>query len=196
MARTYATVSVTRGSDPDWRKLTFAEQGFYDFLLSHPKLSLCGVLDVKPTIWTKAAADADMDHLMQLMVDLEAARYIRWDRDTDEVGIRTFVRHDGVLKNRNLGKGMWSAWSIVESEELRFWLVDNFPETAFEQRFEPPISALRNHRRNHSSNQSSDQGSNYLIPTTTHLDPASAGDDERFEHLEDGSVKPLRAVTP
>lgn len=195
MARTYAQVSVNRWNDPDWQALTFAQQGFYDFLLAHPKLSLCGVLDVKLTVWERAAADADKGHLTELLESLEGAEFIRWDRGTDEVAIRTFVRHDGVLKNRNLGKGMWSAWSTVESDDLRGFLVDNFPEAAFEERFEPPSLALRNHRRNQSSNHSSDQSSNYRIPPTPHLNPASDSGSERFEQMPDGTVRPLRAAT-
>lgn len=173
MARTYASINVTRGMDPGWRALTWAQQGVYDFLLAHPKLSLCGVLDVKLNTWAKGAADGST--VTQHLEALEAHDLIRWDRDTDELAIRTFVRHDGVLKNRNLAKGMWSAWSSIESDDLRRFLVDNFPEEAFEQRFDPPILAVRNRSRNHSSEPQSATVDGTTSPVShLHLLPASA----------------------
>jgi len=173
MARTYASISVTRSMDPGWRALTWAQQGVYDYLLSHPKLSLCGVLDVKVNSWAKAAVDGPT--VTQHVEALEAHDLLRWDHDTDELAIRTFVRHDGVLKNRNLAKGMWSAWTSVESENLRLYLVDNFPEEAFEERFDPPILAVRNRSRNHSSELESGTVDGTSVPVShLHLLPASA----------------------
>jgi hypothetical protein len=152
MARTYARVSVDRHHDLDWQALTFAEQGCYDFLLTHPKLSLCGALDVKVNVWqAKAAGDAP-ELLVPLLESLEAKRFVRWDRSTDELVIRTFVKNDKVLQNQNSGRGMWSSWRTIESEELRFFLVDNFPETAFEQRFNPPFPDPRIDRSDDRSN--------------------------------------------
>ena len=152
MARTYARIDVHRGQDDDWRALTLEEQAVYDFLVTHPKLSICGALDVKMSVWVRQARDLTTERLEQLLAALENAKYILWDRDTDELAIRTFVTHDKVLQNKNLGRGMWSAWATIESEELRFFLVDNFPETAWEPRFQPPISDPRNHRSNDGSN--------------------------------------------
>lgn len=156
MARTYARIDVKRGADDDWRALTLEQKAVYDFLLTHPKLSLCGSLDVKMSVWCRYAPDLDSDRLSGLLGDLEQAGFVAWDRDTDEVVIRTFVRHDGVLQNRNLGRGMWAAWQSVESETLQDFLVDNLPESAFEPRFEPPFLAVEKRLKNGGSNYRSE----------------------------------------
>jgi len=175
MARTYARIDVNRGADPDWRELSWAEQGVYDYLLSHPKLSLCGVLDVKLHVWRRGSRDEQVNDLLDA---LEEREYISWDRDTDELAIRTFVRHDGVLANRNLARGMWSAWRSIESRELRVWLVDNFPEPAFEERFLPPESALEIRCRNRGSEPGFVTVDGTSIPQPQpQLQPASAGDE-------------------
>lgn len=189
MARTYASISVTRCMDPGWRALTWAQQGVYDYLLAHPKLSLCGVLDVKVNSWGKAAADGPT--VTQHVEALEAHNLVRWDRDTDELAIRTFVRHDGVLKNRNLAKGMWSAWTSVESENLRLFLVDNFPVEAFEDRFEPPLMALQNRSRNHSSEPQSGTVDGTTSPAShLHLLPASAASSDSGRPVDEGVFLP------
>lgn len=148
MARSFARIDVRRSLDPDWRALTTTQQAVYDFLLTSPKLTLCGSLDVKLGSWASLASDLDTASLVGVLDALEELGYIGWDRDTDELAIRTFVRHDGVLQNRNMGKGMWSSLLAVESEELRSWVVDNLPEQAWEPRFEPPFPQPRNRRPN------------------------------------------------
>lgn len=165
MARTYGRIDVNRSIDDDWRALSFAEQGCYDFLLAHPKLSPCGVVDVKLVVWKRAARDGDT--VVELLEALEERDYIRWDRETDELAIRTFVTHDKVLQNQNLGKGMWNSWAHVESEELRSYIVENLPDKAWEARFEPPFPSRENYRSNGGSNAGRDEGSDHLIQTST-----------------------------
>lgn len=181
MARTYARIDVKRPLDPDWRALTCRQQAVYDFLLSNPKLSLCGALDVKLGSWSGMSADMDATALVDTLSDLEASGYIGWDRTTDEVVLRTFVRHDGVLQNQNLGKGMWSAWHTLESPALRQFVVDNLPEKAWEPRFDPPDSAVKNHRSNHRCEGRIEAPD---LQPQPQLDPSSAErSTDRFEHV-------------
>lgn len=185
MARSYARIDVHRFRDDDWRDLPLAHKAVFDMLLAHPKLSLCGALDIKLGSLTQYAPDLDNDALTALLVALEEAGYVMWDRDTDELVIRTFVRHDGVLQNQNLAKGMWSAWQALESDRLRQFVVDNLPELAFEPRFKPPDSALRNHRSNHRSQRQSEPAIEPPHPYPhPHLQPSSADrSNDRFEHV-------------
>ena len=177
MARSYGRIDVQRFHDTDWRALPLAEKAVFDMMLTHPKLSLCGALDLKYGSLCGYAPDLDVDALSGHLEALEAARFIAVDWDTDEAVIRTFVRHDGVLQNQNLGKGMWSAWIAVESPHLRKVVLDNLPEQAFEEKFRPPELALRDRGSNGSSDGSSnggrDEGSNYHNHNHT-LQPASA----------------------
>lgn len=187
MARTYARIDVQRFHDGDWRALTLAQKAVFDMMLTHPKLSLCGALDLKYGSLCGYSTDLDVDTLSGHLEALEAARFVAVDWATDEAVIRTFVRHDGVLQNQNLAKGMWSAWVAVESPALRRVVLDNLPELAFEERFRPPELALRDRSSNGSSDAGSnagrDAGSNYHNHNHT-LQPASADRSiDRFEHV-------------
>lgn len=187
MARSYARIDVQRFHDTDWRALTLPQKAVFDMMLTHPKLSLCGALDLKYGSLCGYSVDLNVDTLSGLLEALEADRFIAVDWDTDEAVIRTFVRHDGVLQNQNLGRGMWSAWVAVESAKLREFVLDNLPELAFEERFKPPELALRNRRPNGSSDQRSDAGRNSGSNLHNHnhnLQPASAERSiERFQHV-------------
>lgn len=187
MARSYARIDVQRFHDDDWRALTLPQKAVFDMMLTHPKLSLCGALDLKYGSLVKYAPELNVDALSGILDALMEARYIAVDWDTDEAVIRTFVRHDGVLQNQNLGRGMWSAWVAVESDELRRFVLENLPDQAFEERFKPPDLALKNRCRNGGSNGSSDAGSNGGSNYHNHnhiLQPASADRSiDRFEHV-------------
>lgn len=156
MARSFARISVMRCMEEDWRALTLEQQAVYDLLLSHPKLRLCGAIDVKLSVWARMAAGLTVARLGELLDELEEAGWVAWDRDCDELLLTRFVDEDKVLQNVNLAKGMWNAWETLESQELQILLVENLPDLAFEERFEPPESALRNHRSNHRSQRQSE----------------------------------------
>ncbi len=198
MARTYARIDVKRSNDDDWRRLTLPQKAVYDFLLTHPKLSTCGALDVKLAVWCRYSPELNHDTLTALLCDLEAGGYIAWDRDTDELVIRTFVRHDGVLQNRNLGRGMWAAWESIESETLRSFLVDNLPTEAWEPRFQPPFPAVQKRRQNHRSERQSEPPSEPPHPhPQPPLHPASGDRSlERFEHVAVDNAGPTVRLAP
>lgn len=183
MARSYARIDVQRFHDEDWRALTLPQKAVFDMMLTHPKLTLCGALDLKYGSLAGYSPDLDVDALSGILAALVDARFIAVDWDTDEAVIRTFVRHDGVLQNQNLGRGMWSAWVAVESPELRQFVLDNLPDQAWDEKFRPPEIALKNAGSNAGSNGSRDGGSNYHNHNHN-LHPASADRSiDRFEHV-------------
>ena len=138
MARNYARISTDIWTgDNDWRKLSIRDQWLYKLLTTQKKLSLAGSLDIRLKAWSRYSSDVNEDGLLESLESLVEHRFIDVDWDTDELAIRTFVEHDDVLKNRNLGKGMWAAWEAIESEKLQRFLVENFPDEAWEERFGP-----------------------------------------------------------
>ncbi len=140
MPRSYASLTTATAEDADWCALPVELQWAYTLLLRLPKLSLAGCVDVKLRPWAKLASDIDETRLEDLFERLEQLRYIRWDRDTEELAIRTFVRNDRVLQNRNSGRGMWSAWASMESEELRLFVAANMPAEAFDEQYRPRLA--------------------------------------------------------
>ena len=136
MARWYARIRTEIGRDDDFRSLSPTAQWVYLRLLCEQKLTLVGSLDIKRSAWRRwASTSFDLDGALD---ELKSARFIALDDDTEELAIRTFVTHDDVLKNRNLGRGMWSAWRAIESSELREFVLENLPDEAWEPRFDPP----------------------------------------------------------
>ena len=131
MARTQAKIITTIWSDPDWTGLTGNAQRVYLLLLSQPKLTIAGCLDVMPARWANLAADDTPEAIATALDELARARYIVVDGD--ELIIRTFVAHDlgtGAV-NSNLVKGLWSAWAAIMSPLLRKVIVDEMPDKVF-----------------------------------------------------------------
>lgn len=148
MARTQAKIIAAIWTDPEWVALTANAQRTYFLLLSQPKLTLAGCLDWVPQRWGRLSADQDHQALLDGLAELIEATYIV--AHDDELVIRTFVEHDfgsAEKVNRNLVKGMWSAWAAISSPVLQKVVVDNLPkhllsdapERALERASEPPL---------------------------------------------------------
>lgn len=133
MPLAHAVVSTSVWADEAWVALTGAAQRFYWLLLSQQKLSLIGTIDYLPSRWARMAADTSLDSIEAAVDELEASRFIVVDHDTDELLIRTFVRHDieKVQRNQNLLRGLWNAWAKIESRQLRLESLRNIPASVW-----------------------------------------------------------------
>lgn len=142
MARSHARIYASIWSDSDWRALSQNAQHCYMMLLSQPKLSLCGSLDVMEARWANGTRDMTVERLREGLAELEQGRFVVVDED--ELVIRRFITHDLSTMNRNMIKGMWSAWGVVTSDVLRKVIVDNMPKDTFEREgVEVPELAVR-----------------------------------------------------
>ena len=119
MARNYAQIRVSIWQDDDFRALPVEAQHLYFLLLTSPTLNLAGVTDWRPgrlaslaSGWTVAALRASAQRLAE-------RRYILTDEATEEVLVRTLVKHDGVLRNPKTAIGMVSAWTGTYSQDIR-----------------------------------------------------------------------------
>lgn len=129
MARSHALIHVTIWSDDDWRNLSHTAQWLYEALLSQPDLlNLCGVLTLHPRRWSALAADVDQDVVNAALTELEHNRFVVVDRDTDELLIRTFMRHDQVLLKPNIAKAAARAFGAIHSRTIRQAILDALPE--------------------------------------------------------------------
>lgn len=123
MARDHARVSLEIWGDDDWRDLSPAAQHLYLLILTHPDLSFAGVADWRPgrlralaSGWTREAFD-------NAAQELARGLYIVVDEDTEEVMIRSFVKHDGLMKQRNMAVAMAKAYAAIASQALRGVLI-------------------------------------------------------------------------
>jgi hypothetical protein len=161
MARDHARIHVVIWQDEEFVQLAAAEQRTYLLLLSQPKLSLCGSLDYTPGRWAKLATDVTTSQMAASVYRLVDARYLLVDEVSEELLIRSFVRHDGVCDSPNMVQAMWKAWVGMFSEHLRRAVVQELPARAFSTGFgsekmayEPPGEALEMRREQGSTNPS------------------------------------------
>lgn len=120
MAREYAKIRTDIWSDEDWRCVSASEKLLYFVLLTHSTLSYVGVADWRPNrlapLVDESWSEAEVRRVAEL---LEERHLIVTDDDTEEVLVRSFIKHDGVMKQPRLAVSMASAFAGVASQFLR-----------------------------------------------------------------------------
>lgn len=118
MSREYARIKVAIWTDLDFRDLTAAAQHLYFMLLTSPSLSLAGVADWRPRRIAAMCSGWTVQDVEAAASELEAARYVLVDEDTEEVLVRSFVRHDRVLLKPNVAASMVKDAGRIASRRL------------------------------------------------------------------------------
>lgn len=204
MARSHAKVLVQVWRDRDWTDLSQSAQWLYVLLLSQPKLTLVGTLEVTTGRWAHLAAGLSREAIEDALSELRAASKVIVDDYTDELLIRTFTTHD-IDPNRvnvNLAKGLWGQWSCIASDHLRTQAVVLIPDATW-LKLEPhaPSDAVEIRRsarlEPHESPRSQPQPvvrfeppPSSLLPTETSLPPGAPSADSQ---AVDKPLHPLAA---
>jgi hypothetical protein len=149
MARQHAKLLAAIWSDPEFVAMPVDAQRLYMLLLSQPKLSIVGCIDFMPARWARLAPDTTAVDIERSAWVLHEHHFVVIDPVTEELVIRTLVKHDGVraTANSNLLKGFWSAWATVESQALRQVVTDQVPDEVWEAKKWPPPDAALDMRR-------------------------------------------------
>jgi len=119
MAREYAAVKVAIWQDDDFRDLAPAAQHLYFVLMTSAELSFCGVMDWRPKRLAPRAKGWTEDGVKTVAGELSAARLIVVDEQTEEVLVRSFLRHDGVMKHNKTCISAMMAFSEIASNTIR-----------------------------------------------------------------------------
>ena len=117
--RNYAQLNIAIWNDDDFRALTPQAQHLYFLLLSHPTLSYCGVGDWRPKRLASMATGWTSADVQRAGAELIDRLFIVVDEETEEFLVRTFVKNDPLMRQRNLGVSMARAFSLVASEGIR-----------------------------------------------------------------------------
>jgi hypothetical protein len=128
MARNHARILTSIWSDPDFTTLARDEQRIYILALSQPNLNLCGIVPYTARRWARLAPDTTPKAVSTSVNRLVAANYLLLDAHTEEVLVRTFVRHDGVLRSPNLIVAMSRDYGAIQSATLRQAFMEGLPE--------------------------------------------------------------------
>ena len=124
MARDHARIRLDIWADEDWRDLPSLPQWLYLHLLSSPSLSFCGVTDWRPARIAALALDLQASDVEYAASWLEDGRFILADRETEEVLVRSFIKHDGLVKSPNMSKALVKSHAAVGSKVLRAVIID------------------------------------------------------------------------
>lgn len=119
MARDHARIKLTIWDDAAWRALSVEGQHLFLTLLAAPSINNAGVADWRPLRIAALAAGWTVEQVEQAGKELESARFIVIDHSTEEVLVRTFVRHDGIMLGPKTAQGMANAYRRVVSLEIR-----------------------------------------------------------------------------
>lgn len=119
MPREFANMRSDIWGDDDWRDLSLRAQWLYELLMTHPTLTTAGVADWRPAKLSGLARDATAAVIREAAEELLAAWFVVYDDETEEILIRSFLRHDGVLKKPNVAISMTKAFAAVASPEIR-----------------------------------------------------------------------------
>lgn len=119
MAREQANVRLSIWTDPDFRALSVGAQHLYLLVLTSPSLSYAGVADWRPKRIAALAAGWSADAVETAAVELQAARFLIVDTDTDEALVRSFLRHDGLMSREFMATAAAKAYEAVASARIR-----------------------------------------------------------------------------
>jgi len=117
--RKFAQIRPDMWLDDEWRALTMPAQHLYMTVLTDPGLSYAGVTDWKPGRLRQRAAEWALTDLLTAAAELSYAYFLVFDEETEEVMVRSFLRHDGLLKQPRMAVSMASAFGEIGSNKIR-----------------------------------------------------------------------------
>lgn len=123
MAREHAQIRLDMWSDDDFTELSHGAQWLYLYLLASPSLNYAGVSDWRPARIAARNSDLTAADVRRFGLQLQAGHFIVIDEDTEEVIVRSFVKHDGLMSRPNVVKALVSDYGQVASRTLRAVLV-------------------------------------------------------------------------
>jgi hypothetical protein len=197
----------------EYTELSLEEHGMYTLLCSQKMVSLCGVMHYSPKRLALLTRGATPESVERVVAALEALRYVVVDRDTDELIIRTFVKHSGCLNMPKVIIGMTRQFDQIASLKLRAVVLDqmvealddptrNLDEKGFDKRFLEALECHRNTLHERVSERVSDTvcdthplTTDYGLPTTNHiLVDVSPNVHPSSEPVVEDKPRPLAAV--
>jgi hypothetical protein len=108
--------------DKEFRALPRTAQATYAQLISQLDLNRAGLQPLLVAKWIKGCDEISAEDLLADLKVLEQHRFVFVDDDTDELFVRSYMRHCDVGRYPNILKNALRCASLVASEKLRFEL--------------------------------------------------------------------------
>jgi hypothetical protein len=170
MARDRGTIRTSIWGDDHWRELSIAAQHLYMQLETSPSLSYAGVVDWRPGKLA-LASDATAQERYDAALELQGKFFVIIDDDTEEILVRSFLRHDGLLEKPNMVIALHKAFAQVASRTLRGVIVHELARLQVEF---PDWKAWSH--PSCSASMSQMLKSNSIDPKTLQISPPNASD--------------------
>lgn len=119
MARKYGRYHCGIWSDKDYQSLDPYHQGIFAALIAYPDISWCGVIDYMPKRLIKISDHLTVETLDAALRFLADQFFLIIDDESEEILVRTFIRWDGVMHQKNVGKAMITALRKVKSQRIK-----------------------------------------------------------------------------
>lgn len=126
MSRSYANVLTAIWRDETFRALPAGAQRTYLMLVTQPNISAAGTLPLTMVRWASCAADTSTESLHADLAALRAGRFVVVDEATEELLVRSFVRHDNGYRNPKRRPAILDAAHETVSDALRGALAAEF----------------------------------------------------------------------
>lgn len=118
MARTEGRLRTKLWSDQDFLALSFMGKGGYESLLCQPDVEYTGVMPLRSRRLARLFG-LDVETLIEVLEELEDARFVVIDWDAEELLIRTFIRNDEVYRQPNVMLSAHRSLDSVTSLRIR-----------------------------------------------------------------------------
>ena len=115
----YGKIFKRAWGDADFKALTCQQQLLYLKLVSQTDISLTNVLTLATIRWAGQTAGVTDKDIARTLAELEAARFIVCDRETQEVLVRSYVRNDLGWRSSKTMKAVKAAVGRILSPRLR-----------------------------------------------------------------------------
>jgi hypothetical protein len=122
MANTAGVLKESIWRDKEFRALPRTAQATYAQLISQKELDRSGVQPLQIAKWTKGCDTFTAEDFAADLKVLEQRRFVFVDEDTDELFIRSYMRHCDVARYPNILKNALRCAGMVASDKIRFEL--------------------------------------------------------------------------
>lgn len=119
MAREYARIRLSIWEDNQHLDLSPAAQHLFYVLATDPGMSYCGRVDWRPARLSARARGWRPEQIVATAAELERARFVLFDPDTEEALVRSLIRTDELLRNPKMGISVVKAYGAMASRVLR-----------------------------------------------------------------------------
>lgn len=143
VAREIANIRLAMWGDRDWRGLRMHEQHLYMYLLSAPSMTYAGVADWRPGRIAALTAGLSADDVVDAARGLQAKAFVYCDDETEEIFVRSFVKHDGLLKHARIPVAMANDFAAIVSQPIQEFFVH---ELKRERERSPDLKCWTNER--------------------------------------------------